>query len=230
MFSPAAPAVPRWVRVSRFWLEYSPALLLLIIGGCGDGTVHPFSKPEGQLAAFPPPAENYTTAGPGAEYEIDYETLYGPNRSAPTTEAAASQRAATAMAGDQSNVPAAGTGENRHPISAVAVPLVQGASESGNAELTTALREALSAAGWPVLQKPRKDALTISGKVSLGSPGQQPVDIVWTVTTADGHTVGSLRQTNKVPAGSLGKTWGDTAIHIANAAAGGIFDLVKSLR
>jgi hypothetical protein len=46
----------------------------------------------------------------------------------------------------------------------------------------------------------------------------------------DGHIVGAVRQTNMVPENSLAKTWGDSAVHVADGAAIGIFNLVEKLR
>jgi hypothetical protein len=205
-------------------LRFAAPAILLILGGCGEGGLQPFGKPEGQLGSLPPPSDNYMTAGPGADREIDYETVYGPNRGAPVADAAAAAHTPVGQTADAES--------SRPKIAAIAVPPVQGASEIGNAELTDALRQALSSVGWPVLHEPRQDALTISGKVHLGSPqgGLQQVEVVWTVTTADGNVVTSLRQANMVPAGSLAKSWGDTALYISDAAARGVFDLVGNLR
>jgi hypothetical protein len=197
--------------------------IFLILSACAEGGLQPFGKPEGQSGSLPPPSENYVAAGPGADREIDYETVYGPNRGVSVAETATVHAPAGQTADPETT---------RHKIAAVAVPPVQGASETGNTELTDALRQALSSVGWPVLHRPRQDALTISGKVHLGAPqgGLQQVEVVWTVTTADGTVVTSLRQANTVPAGSLAKSWGDTALYISDAAARGIFDLVGNLR
>jgi len=109
---------------------------------------------------------------------------------------------------------------------------VKGAPGSGNAELTLAMRETLSSAGWPVLAKPRDDALTISGKVKIDPANgtTQRVALAWTVASPDGKKLGTINQANEIPAGSLDSGWGDTAIYAAQAAATGIFDLVKKFR
>ena len=122
--------------------------------------------------------------------------------------------------------------ESGHKIGAVAVLEVKGAPGDGNSELTAAMRHTLSTAGWPVLTKPRADALTITGKVDVGPPseGGQRVALAWTVTSPDGRPLGTIRQSNTVPSGSLDKAWGDNALYAAQAAATGIFDLVKKLR
>jgi hypothetical protein len=117
-------------------------------------------------------------------------------------------------------------------INAIAVPRVKGSPGDGNAELTDAMRQTLRAAGVPVIDKPRKDALTISGAVKLGpSQGEtQRVGVAWTVFSPDGAILGAVRQSNDIPAGSLDKGWGGSAIDAAEAAATGIFDLIQKFR
>jgi hypothetical protein len=120
----------------------------------------------------------------------------------------------------------------RKQISAVVVLPVVGAPGTGNADLTKALRRTLSEAGWPVLARPRANALTILGHVKLG-PKQaknQQVALAWTVKTPDGKTLGTVKQANTVPAGSLETGFGDNALFAAQAAASGIYDLVKKYR
>ena len=118
-----------------------------------------------------------------------------------------------------------------HPGAVVVLP-VKGAPGTGNADLTKAMRQTLSDAGWPVLTSPRDNTLTILGHVKLG-PKQaksQNVTLAWTVKTPDGRTLGTIRQANDVPPGSLEKGFGDNALFAAQAAAGGIYDLVKKYR
>jgi hypothetical protein len=117
----------------------------------------------------------------------------------------------------------------KHQIKAVAVLAVKGAPGEGNAELTNAMRETLKEAGWPVLSKPRPDALTISGKVKVDpAKGEtQKVALAWTVSSPDGRKLGTISQANDIPVGSLDDGWGDDAFYVAQAAAGGIYDLVK---
>ncbi len=82
------------------------------------------------------------------------------------------------------------------------------------------------------MSKPRADALTIAGTVDLGAPSNagQHVALAWTVASPDGRPLGTIKQANNVPSGSLDKAWGDAATYAAQAAAAGIFDLVKKLR
>jgi hypothetical protein len=94
------------------------------------------------------------------------------------------------------------------------------------------MREALISAGWPVVSKPRGDALTISGKVDVGprDGASQKVALAWKVSSPDGRVLGTIAQANNIPAGSLDSGWGDTAVYAAQAAATGIFELVRKLR
>src|SRR5438128_3170753 len=104
-------------------LQFSAVAITLILGGCGDGSVHPFGKPDGQLAGSPPPSEDYARAGPGAERQIDYETLYGSNRSAQISEAVSEQSIDAARAAPEPKAPVADSKLNiRQKIAAVAVP------------------------------------------------------------------------------------------------------------
>lgn len=113
-------------------------------------------------------------------------------------------------------------------IRAVAVVPVKGSPASGDAELTAAMRKTLSAAGWPVVSKPQPDALTIAGKVKLADKGEaQSVSVRWEVRTPDGKTLGEVKQANDIPKGALDGGWGPAAMAVAEAAAPGIYDIVK---
>ena len=116
-------------------------------------------------------------------------------------------------------------------IRAVAVVPVKGSPGEGDAELTAAMRKTLSAAGWPVVSKPQADALTIVGRVKVAAKGDtQSVSLRWEVKSPDGETLGSVKQANEVPNGALDGGWGPAATAVAEAAATGIFDIVKSYR
>jgi hypothetical protein len=58
----------------------------------------------------------------------------------------------------------------------------------------------------------------------------QQVALAWTVKTPDGRTLGTVKQANTVPAGSLEGGFGENALFAAQAAASGIYDLVKKYR
>jgi hypothetical protein len=117
-------------------------------------------------------------------------------------------------------------------INQVALIGVTGSPGRGNDELFLAMRKVLRQAGWPVVKKPGKSTLAISGRVALAAPksGVQQVKLAWAVTLPTGKVLGTVRQANDVPAGSLNKGWGQTAGYAAEAAAEGIFNLVEQVR
>jgi hypothetical protein len=189
-----------------------------------------------------PPWETFVKAGPGAENDLDLETLNGPQQvepeiattpkpQAPPLEQIAEVPEPEAVVPKPAPAPAPAK-PGQTVIAAVAVPTVKGAPGEGNAELTTAMRNALKKAGWPVLEAPRKDALVVQGQVAI-APVQgdsQTVKIIWVVNSPDGKLLGDLKQDNAVPAGSLDQSWGENAGFAADAAAEGIFELIKKYR
>jgi len=205
-----------------------------------------------QVGGIPPPVDAFAMAMPGAENDIDYETLLGPGRGDPSVMAAANPPADPhvqrigpeepvhdiAMAGAEAEDAQAGKAEAEkaakadYQIKAVAVMPVKGSPGDGNAQLTEAMRQTLRLAGWPVISAPRADALTIGGKVKLDDAGgnAQRVSLAWTISAPNGKVLGTISQSNTVPTGSIDLGWGDTAVQVAEAAALGIFDLVKKLR
>ncbi|MGI9464696.1 MAG: hypothetical protein ACR2OM_12185 [Aestuariivirgaceae bacterium] len=196
-----------------------------------------------------PPTHTFARAGPNAEKELDYETLYGPQTAATLpggTDALAA--AATEVTNDEIAAADSGADQaveaepvatkkppknpNAKSIRAVAVTSVKGAPGSGNQELTAAMRRVLKKAGWPVYKSPRPDALTISGNVDLAAAtgSLQQVALAWTVQSPGGEVLGTIKQANNVKAGSLNGSWGKTADYAAQAGAEGIFNLIKKLR
>lgn len=212
-----------------------PFLLLLLLAAC-SGPKLPFEKDgASDSAAVRPPWEALVQAGPGAEKDLDLETLDGPlpRVSAPVSAAEVppqTQENATPPAQKAGTPPKAG--KTGTVIKAVAVPSVTGAKGRGNGELTAAMRHVLQEAGWPVLASRRPDALLITGKATLGpvTGDTQKVKLVWTVASPDGKTLGQIVQENAMPAGSLDKSWGENAQFATEAAAEGIFKLIQGFR
>jgi hypothetical protein len=204
-------------------------LILAALSGCASNL--PLAKeaplPATQNALVRPPWEAYVKAGPGAEYDIDLETLNGPQVAASPPVAAATPE-----------IPAAPIKENTPPkpggeqIKAVAVLPVIGGNAKGNQQLTAAMRKVLADAGWEVLSKPRKDALSIQGRVATDPPlaGRQMVHLQWLVSTPSGKNLGDVKQDNAVPNGSLNAGWGENAGYAAQGAAEGIFKLIEKFR
>ena len=210
-----------------------------------------------RAAGLPPPGQ-LEWAGPGADNEIDYETVYGPGAVGPRPvmdlpapqEKADNQAGTEPLPGPEKKVAAKTAGKAdkadrrkgksagksskraKKKISAVAMLAVTGSPGSGNRDLRNAMRTVMKDAGWPVLDAARDDALSVTCKVKLGraQAGFQKVVLVWTVRLPGGKVLGTVRQANKVRAGSLDKGWGKTAIYASRAAARGIFSLVSKLR
>ncbi len=234
------------------WLQVTPAVLQRVAAYTAESLSSRLSQLgyATEVGGLPPPLETYARAGPDADKDIDYETLNGPQKPpAALAEASPSlsddQMALVDAEADPADTkpaeaktvaaaakPAKTDASGRRQITAVVVLPVSGAPGNGNDDLTQAMRRTLTDAGWPVLVKPRDDALTISGRVKLGPPKgkSQNVALAWTVRTPDGKTLGTIKQANDVPPGSLEGSWGDNALFAAQAAATGIYDLVKKYR
>lgn len=241
------------------WAQVTPAVLQRVAAYTAESLSSRLSQLgyATEVGGLPPPIETYARAGPNADKEIDYETLNGPMQppAAPSVAAAEAapdpgstqpaplsdkQLALAAVdskpAEEKATAAAAKSGKadvaGRKEIAAVAVIPVKGAPGKGNAELTQAMRDTLQNAGWPVLSRPREDALTIAGRVKLGpvEGKTQKVDLAWEVRSPDGKTLGTIRQANSVPSGSLAAGFGNNALFAAQAAARGISDLVTQYR
>jgi hypothetical protein len=220
--------------LKQVWQSLVVALLLV---ACTNPQL-PFSKNlpsagESQ-PSINPPWDALVQAAPGAENELDLETLDGPQQAVATPPPAAEPppipeiAAPPEIAEKQKSPPA----KDAVAIRFVAVPMVKGAKGSGNAELTGVMRQVLADAGWPVLEKPQADALLIIGQVSMAPPSgaSQVVKITWTAQTPKGKKLGEIAQENAVPAGSLDNLWGENAGYAAEAAAEGIFKLIQQFR
>jgi hypothetical protein len=229
------------------WLQVTPAVLQRVAAYTAESLSSRLSQLgyATEIGGLPPPLETYARAGPDADKDIDYETMYGPEQGPPapppTAMAASSEpNSQNALAAtdteplDDAAILAAAKPEKPDPkgrkqISAVVVLPVSGAPGSGNKDLTQAMRQTLKDAGWPVLTKPNDGALTIAGHVKVG-PRQgksQNVALAWTVKAPDGRTLGTVKQANKVAPGSLEAGFGENALFAAQAAVTGIYDLVK---
>jgi hypothetical protein len=208
-------------------IRLSLLILCVLLAACG-GLQQPFGKDEnGKVISsiMAPPWEAMVAAGPGAANDIDFETLNGPQAVVPEIPVAQAQAEPPA---DIPTQPKSSGVE----IRAVAVVPVVGTAGRGNDELTKAMRETMTKAGWTVLTAPDKNALTILGHVALAptSGARQTVKLNWDVQTPDGKSLGDVKQSNAVPAGSLDAGWGENADFAAEAAATGIYELINKYR
>lgn len=204
----------------------------LLLSACA-GPPLPFEKSEASPAnAIKPPWEALVQAGPGAENDLDLETLDGPMLR-PTVAGPVMPVEPQVADGAQEKSTEPQKAQKKGPmIKAVAVPSVVGAKGKGNGELMAAMRNVLKDAGWPVIAGRREDALLITGKAAFGSAGgqEQKVKLVWTVAAPDGKVLGEIVQENAVPTGSFDQGWGENAQYAAEAAAEGIFKLIQGFR
>ncbi len=132
------------------------------------------------------------------------------------------------------NVPAVATGSLASTASkrSVLVSTVEGVDEASGKQLAAAVRLALGSQGFNVEGKSGKKTIRVAGSISLGDKAgaQQPVSVRWKVIDSKGTLVGTVKQDNKVPAVMLENGWGPIAPVVANAAAGGIIDLLVRAR
>lgn len=181
----------------------------------GEGKMPEISVSDSGRAAAPPDSDDTGETGVASAAPAQDGTT------APTAKPARKATAvpATAKPGQQA-------------IRAVAVVPVRGSPGGGDAQLTAAMRKVLSEAGWPVVSKPQPDALTVEGHVKLAAKNDttQSVSLRWLVKSPDGKLLGDVKQANDVPRGALDNGWGGAASVVAEAAATGIFDVVKRYR
>lgn len=115
-----------------------------------------------------------------------------------------------------------------HGLPPVRVLRVDGAPGDGDAALRRTLEDALTRAGAPLVRQETAGEVRVSGRVAVGPPhfGLRPVEVVWSVAAEDGAAIGEVRQANGVPEATVEGAWGETAEAIAEAAAGGVLDLL----
>jgi len=198
---------------------------VLLLTGCSSG-VGPLEKPAPEQVSaqslIAPPWQALVKAGAGAGQDVDLETLNGP-QAAPAPAVAQVQPVAT---------PPKPTPPGAIEIKSVSLTGVNGASAQGDKDLAAAMAKVLKGAGWPIVNKAAKDALSISAQVALDAAQgpNQTVRITWTVTSPKGRVLGTVGQNNAVPAHSLDGAWGPNADAAAEAAAEGIFRLIGQYR
>ena len=101
----------------------------------------------------------------------------------------------------------------------VAIVGVEGAPGDGNAALERAMRTTLAEAGIATGKKADATML-LAGFVAVeetDDPEEERVTIQWRILSPDGEEVGTLKQSNIIPKGSLNEVWGGTAYDAALA-------------
>jgi hypothetical protein len=81
---------------------------------------------------------------------------------------------------------------------------------------------------------PAADATTlkVAGHVTVGAAraGKRPVSVVWRVLDRGDELVGKVDQNNEVPAAMLDGGWSPIAKLVADAASGGVMNLLVQAR
>ena len=106
---------------------------------------------------------------------------------------------------------------------------VKGAPGDGGQALASAIAFLLQSQGVEIVASDKeKPDLVLGVDVAVGKPvaAKQHISIVWEMRRADGSRIGTLAQQNDVPAGSLDRSWGNTAYVVAASAREGIMQLV----
>lgn len=113
----------------------------------------------------------------------------------------------------------------------VVVPLVDGAPGDGRHALAAAMRQSLARTGLAVSETIVDDAYLVLGSVFTAPAGEtdQAIEITWTLMRPDGSRVGTVDQSNTVPAGTLDGRWGPVARIIGDFGAKGIVTMLKRL-
>lgn len=106
---------------------------------------------------------------------------------------------------------------------------VAGAPGDGETSLQRAMMAALRRAKLKITRQKTEKTIEIWGRVRIGPARnkQQNIEITWSVRAPDKREIGKLTQRNTIPAGSLDTAWGELAFIIADAAIGGVVDLLK---
>jgi hypothetical protein len=114
---------------------------------------------------------------------------------------------------------------------AIQVGTIDGAPGDGAASLRRAVEFVLRQSDIPVASADHPHPLTLVATVDLGraAEGRQRIAIRWVLLMPDGSEVGDVRQENAVPAGSLDRNWGPTALLVAEAAYDGIIALYEKV-
>jgi hypothetical protein len=114
---------------------------------------------------------------------------------------------------------------------AIAVGAIDGAPGDGAVSLKRAVEFVLRQSDIPMAVADQPNALTLLASVEMGRPadGRQTVAIRWVLLLPDGREIGNVRQQNAVPAGSLDRNWGETALLVAEAAYDGIVALYQKV-
>jgi hypothetical protein len=108
------------------------------------------------------------------------------------------------------------------------VEAVTGAPGDGDFQLTRQMKLQLPQQGEQVQEGvPGADFIVACEvKTAPGSPGTERIEIQWVVRDAQARELGRVVQLNEVSPGSLDRYWGETALVVAQEAAGGVREII----
>lgn len=113
----------------------------------------------------------------------------------------------------------------------VALRPIAGAPGDGDESLRKAMQYFLGRHAINVVSEYDDPAAIVAGEVNVRQvgPKQQDVRVDWTVYAPDGRRLGTVGQSNRIPAGQLDGKWGDIAFAIAEGAVQGLGELFEQL-
>ena len=121
--------------------------------------------------------------------------------------------------------------ERAQPAVPVVLEAVNGAPGDGGIALARAMRHSLARIGVAVADDRTDDSHLILGRVSVARDDDAADDaaltIAWDVLQPDGTRLGTVTQSNRVPAAQLAGAWGALARIVAHAGAPGIARLLE---
>ena len=113
----------------------------------------------------------------------------------------------------------------------LAIAEIAGAPDNDNNTLRVAFQTVLKQAGVRLVDDPNSATATLRGSVKMTSAGEgrTRLVIVWTLSSTDGGTIGTLRQDNTVAKADLSERWANVVYDIAFAAADAIAGILEQI-
>ncbi|MBI1778135.1 MAG: hypothetical protein HYR63_22585 [Proteobacteria bacterium] len=113
----------------------------------------------------------------------------------------------------------------------VVVYPVDGAPGDGRTALKRAMERALQRRSINIATEADDGTVVVLGSVTItaAASGQERVAVSWSVIDHEGLSLGVIDQENTQRAGLLDGPWGDVAVAIADAAAGGLAEIMQAL-
>ncbi len=113
----------------------------------------------------------------------------------------------------------------------VALRPIEGAPGDGDESLRKAMQYFLGRQSINVVSEYDAPAAIVAGEVFVRAVGtkQQDVRVDWTVYAPDGRRLGTVGQSNRIPAGQLDGKWGDIAYAVAEGAVQGLNELFEQI-